>query len=417
MDSGIFASSQRWAQALPVISALSVQLVPSLVLAYVPASSTQLRRAALLVVAVFAAHAVLYIPIVVHNFVWRTTSAALAAILAFRSCDVLCLHPVGPEHLTVPKRKKDDTSAEDLSAGLFTSRLFLAWRQLWNMRGIGTRRAGHVTPFSKSQPDYVPTRGDFIVGHILRVAAAVIIMDFCANIPPENVSVNYSFSKQHLMWRLSEVDMEEIILRVAGTTGFWVNMACYIAAMYGCLAVLFVGLLGLDDPADWPPVFGSISNAWTIQRFWGMTWHQTLRLLLSANCDFVLLSVLRLPRNSILTKHARLCASFALSGALHHVVDALVGVPLRESGMFRFMVMQWIGILVEDVLAALWGVVGSSSNKDRRSTSWGMRCVGYAWVCLWLVWTSPSVFYPYTRVTAGAHQDHSMLPFTMKAVL
>jgi hypothetical protein len=256
---------------MPVISALLAQLVPSIILAYVPASSLMVRRYALLVVVIFTLHAVNSMSAAIHNFVWRTTSAALTAILAFRSCDVLCLNPLSlkdnkksaPEH-------KDGTNFQRQNGGILQSDIFLAWRLLWNMRGIGTQRPIRgLTPFSKSNPEYVPTRARFIAGHLVRIAVAVVVMDFFARQVPENVPVNYSFIKQHLLWRLFEVDKEEMALRVAGTIGFWVNMAGFIAAMYSCLAVIFVGILGLDDPVDWPPVFGSISDAWTVQRFWG----------------------------------------------------------------------------------------------------------------------------------------------------
>ncbi|KAI1873440.1 hypothetical protein JX265_005062 [Neoarthrinium moseri] len=405
MDSYLAASAPQLLQALPVVSALLVQLIPSIIIAYVPASSTAARRIALLAVAILAANAVIFMPTVVHNFVWRTTSAALTAILATRSCDVLCLHPVGPNDIAKPSTENGSASGDSIhSSGIFDSSLFLAWRQLWNMRGIGTKWSIRgVTPFDALKPDYVPSQGDFIGGHLVRIAIALVVMDFFAHQAPQNVAINYTFDKQHLAWRLAEVDAEELFLRVAGTVGFWVNMACYISTMYSFLAVVFVGL-GLDTPADWPPVFGSISDGWTIQRFWGLTWHQTLRSLLSANCDYLLLSLLRLPRQSMLTRHARLGASFVLSGALHHIVDALVGVPLCESGMFKFFVMQWVGIIIEDVLATLGRVVGEGRPGQK------MRYMGYAWVFLWLVWTTPSVFYPYTRAADGIRMDHSMLP-------
>lgn len=271
MDSSFSALSPAAFKSLPVISALLAQLVPTIVLAYVPASSSTVRRWALLVVTVFSLHAVIFMPAAIHNFVWRTTSAALTAILAFRSCDVLCLNPISLNGNRRPVAgHKDGSIVQRQNGGFFHSDLFSGWRLLWNMRGIGTQRSIRgVTPFSKSDPDYVPTKARFLAGHVVRVVVAVVVMDFFARQVPENVPVNYSFAKQHVMWRLSEVDREEVFLRVSGTIGFWVNMAGFIAAMYSCLAVLFVGILGLDAPADWPPVFGSVLDAWTVQRFWG----------------------------------------------------------------------------------------------------------------------------------------------------
>ena len=29
-----------------------------------------------------------------------------------------------------------------------------------------------------------------------------------------------------------------------------------------------------DRPEEWPPLFGSISEAYTLRRFWGVFWHK-----------------------------------------------------------------------------------------------------------------------------------------------
>jgi len=253
--------------ALTTISALLVQVLPAVIITLVPASSGSIRLAALLVVAILTIHVILTIHGVVENFTWRTTLAATTAILAFRSCDVLCLNPLSSKDIPRPVREDED-GVDPRTQGILESEVVSAWRLLWNMRGIQTPRAiSNVPPFSASDHSYVPTWTTFLLRNLVSIAVLALTIDFFASQPPANVQTNYSLTKQHLLWRLSEVDSEELLLRIAGTLGFWVNMTCYISVMYSCLAVLFVGL-GLDDPIDWPPVYGSLANAWTIRRFW-----------------------------------------------------------------------------------------------------------------------------------------------------
>ncbi|KYG41771.1 hypothetical protein M433DRAFT_47282, partial [Acidomyces richmondensis BFW] len=46
-------------------------------------------------------------------------------------------------------------------------------------------------------------------------------------------------------------------------------------AAHAILSVFFVTALRTDDPQHWPPLFGSLSKAYTIRHFWGRFWHRT----------------------------------------------------------------------------------------------------------------------------------------------
>ncbi|OBT74656.1 hypothetical protein VF21_07014 [Pseudogymnoascus sp. 05NY08] len=39
------------------------------------------------------------------------------------------------------------------------------------------------------------------------------------------------------------------------------------------LAIFFVTLLRWDQPSQWPALFGSIAEAYSLRRFWGVFWH------------------------------------------------------------------------------------------------------------------------------------------------
>lgn len=53
----------------------------------------------------------------------------------------------------------------------------------------------------------------------------------------------------------------------------WPTYACLRTA-HNLLALLHVAILGLDSPSEWPPLFGSLTEAYSLRRFWGVFWHK-----------------------------------------------------------------------------------------------------------------------------------------------
>jgi hypothetical protein len=49
---------------------------------------------------------------------------------------------------------------------------------------------------------------------------------------------------------------------------FWLSAYGAISMQYTLLSIVTVAL-GISEPVDWPPVFGSFSDAYTIRRAWG----------------------------------------------------------------------------------------------------------------------------------------------------
>ncbi|KAJ5812688.1 hypothetical protein N7447_009711 [Penicillium robsamsonii] len=46
---------------------------------------------------------------------------------------------------------------------------------------------------------------------------------------------------------------------------------------HAALSLVSVSLLRFDEPYEWPPIFGPLSQAWSIRRFWSKFWHQIVR--------------------------------------------------------------------------------------------------------------------------------------------
>ncbi|KAH8884962.1 hypothetical protein GQ53DRAFT_593419, partial [Thozetella sp. PMI_491] len=55
----------------------------------------------------------------------------------------------------------------------------------------------------------------------------------------------------------------------------WIFTSYFVlTAIHDLFAVFFVGLLQMDLPGEWPAIYGSITEAYSLRRFWGVFWHQ-----------------------------------------------------------------------------------------------------------------------------------------------
>lgn len=163
-----------------------------------------------------------------------------------------------PKHVTTKTRR----GWEDVLAKLrFGISLAATWR------GAGTAWEVKYTP----QFERLPSRPRFVIDTILKLACELLILDALSlpkgGTPAEN-AVTFSWGKIRLLSRLGEVSSDEIILRLQTCFGFWVGTYYAIRAMHHTLAIVGV-VTGLKDVHRWPPVFGPITQTYTIRRFWG----------------------------------------------------------------------------------------------------------------------------------------------------
>ncbi|KAF2264629.1 hypothetical protein CC78DRAFT_601276 [Lojkania enalia] len=194
------------------------------------------------------------------------------------------------------------------------------------------------------------------------------------------------------------------------------------------VAAIFSVSFNLSQPADWPPLYGRITDATTVRAFWGQFWHQTIRRPLTtfAHC---ITDWMGFERSTDLTFYVHIWAAFIISGIMHAQSLALLprafNITLYEAtaGMFYFFIWQALAITVEDLIQRAWQKTGHKFEDLGR-----MRFVmGYMWVAcsLWisLPWAADAyirlriteepmlsftVFGPYVRIrpTSQAAFDH-----------
>ncbi|TKA60953.1 hypothetical protein B0A55_11829 [Friedmanniomyces simplex] len=107
---------------------------------------------------------------------------------------------------------------------------------------------------------------------------------------------------------------------------------------------------------------------------------------------FVAHGVLQLPSEGLLQRYTKIFVSSALSGILHIQADMGGGLSPRRSGALQFFIMQALGIVLEDGVQHVYRrffkqILGKHASLVE-------KVVGYAWVLVSILWTSPVWVYP-----------------------
>ncbi|MCJ1432277.1 hypothetical protein MMC27_001633 [Xylographa pallens] len=295
-------------------------------------------------------------------------------------------------------------------------RLRFSFRAIFSSRHIGTSdEVKNVPPFSAKDSKYAPSRRRFLLEKAAIFLVCYMILDLATSEPPQPGvnATNFSARKVPFFGRLSAVSTPDLVIRLATTIGLWVSLYCVIQAGYSVYAFVCVAL-NIDEPKSWRPAFGSLEEAYSIRRFWGMFWHQFQRQKLTGSADFLVFDLVRLQRGSLTARYAHLLAVFAISGLQHALVDRAEGYSWQSSGSIQFFLTQAAGIMLEDAIQAMYNQqLGRNHNKHSRSiqANW-VRYTGYIWVAVFLIWSTPVWIYPALRVNEGEEKD-ILLPFSI----
>lgn len=169
---------------------------------------------------------------------------------------------------TRTSNKDEDHKSKEQSLNLrsqFKSGLEATFTCRWS----GTpREVRNVPLFSSRDPSYVPTRAVFLRRHLSLLVLCYLTLDLLGlAADPEANAGFFAPSKIPFFVRLSQVSSQEIAMRIFGTLGSGLGVLCSQQGVYSLLAILFVGT-GLSEPVYWRPLFGSVSDAYTVRRFW-----------------------------------------------------------------------------------------------------------------------------------------------------
>ncbi|KAL2810041.1 membrane bound O-acyl transferase family-domain-containing protein [Aspergillus granulosus] len=243
---------------------------------------------------------------------------------------------------------------------------------------------------------------EFLTRNLAIIFAKYLFLDLMLYKPltPEDANRYFPEGSEYLFLRdkslppATMVDAAKnlaIALFACGPTGTW-----YIELQYRIFSVICVAL-GLSTPEQWPALFGSILETYTLRRFWGKYWHQLFRWPMTSISTYMTRSILRLRRPSLLERYLNVTLVFVISATLHIAMDGRAGFWPPKSGAFRCFLVQPVGIMVEDGVQEVYRRIRGSKASTAREELW-TRVIGYVWVwgfmaCIITLYTFPLLRY------------------------
>lgn len=165
-----------------------------------------------------------------------------------------------------PDGRERDKTRPQLSV---QDRLRFGYWAAVSTRNVGTSfQVSGVPNFSSTDPDFVPSRSVFLRQKAQLLLCCYLVLDTLTFMSqPDQNPILYSPAR--LSWtEPRNWSLENLIVRSTTVFGFGVSVYCIIQAYIGSVAFISVAL-GFSNVKSWPPGFGSISEAYSLRRFWG----------------------------------------------------------------------------------------------------------------------------------------------------
>lgn len=256
--------------------------------------------------------------------------------------------------------------------------MILIWS---NIRGLRKPRLNSPARAVKDNSTHTTFQGRISFGlcHILR-ALALWILDWCIHEVIIHVytslplSISSFLPAKQGIWPGSNYSRADITLRSISCTHWIWGVYCGLTAAHHACAALFVSVLGWDSPADWPPLFGSVWDAYSLHRFWGVFWHR-----------------LHAARGPPRRRFGDIPGTEGASGAVG--LHALGGLPRAGVVLYRracvlselrFFLSNWAVCFLETVCG--WdGGKDAAKPSGSCPASWSRKIVGKYRLCLGLL--------------------------------
>ncbi|KAH8728506.1 membrane bound O-acyl transferase family-domain-containing protein [Phaeosphaeriaceae sp. PMI808] len=183
-----------------------------------------------------------------------------------------------------------------------------------------------------------------------------------------------------------------------------VNMFFY-EAYHSLFAIIFVGL-GADTPSRWSmSLFGSVSEAWSVRRYWGKHWHNYIYHSFTSHTKIVTREWLGMRRGSHVTRLLENTIVFAVSGFMHSLVRLAQDSETYECWTIAIWYFsQMLPIIAEGIIQGYWHRTKKELGlQGRKWVRVFERTIGYAWVLGWKMWCIPK--YMHTRYMWSQYEE------------
>jgi hypothetical protein len=163
--------------------------------------------------------------------------------------------------ITTPaSRQKISTRSSPPSAW---ARLKFGITLMSTFRFVGTRYEARNTPRTTTKSSREFLRKTFVT-----IVLSYVVLDFIdAQNDPAIASRFLTLKNIPILARLHEVTLEEGFVRIFTVIAAGVSLTCVQGGIYHVFALLAISL-GISEPANWPPFYGSIRESYMLRRFW-----------------------------------------------------------------------------------------------------------------------------------------------------
>ncbi|KAI4616622.1 uncharacterized protein J4E87_002676 [Alternaria ethzedia] len=190
------------------------------------------------------------------------------------------------------------------------------------------------------------------------------------------------------------IGRREISWRLMYTFDWCISSMWLYEGYHSIFAVLWVGS-GLDGPEEWSKcLFGSLSTAWSVRRYWAKHWHNFVYHSLTGHIKCVTRGWLGMQRGAISTRLIENTLVFFVSGLIHALVR-WQQVPMSDHwGIACWYVAQMLPIITEMVVAHQWRKLRKwlGYGTDSKWLNRFEYAVGYSWVIAWFLYSVPKYY-------------------------
>ncbi|KAL5358184.1 membrane bound O-acyl transferase family-domain-containing protein [Aspergillus floccosus] len=313
---------------------------------------------------------------------WATISAT--------DCFALTIHQINL--LIITKVERDDLRFGQQTgppAGKISQELAATFYQMISIRGIHTKWQAKNTPTWPRIYDRKHMNATFFI----KRQSAIAIWQIMLLVFLFAVWQRWQSSTPMAGLTSSPATSRELGRRVMLGVSMWFLLFRVMGDIYYRITSIMATLIGVSSFTDWPPLFNSFLEAWTLRRFWGVFWHQSFRWPFCSLATIITQQFLSLRRPSFLERYTHILCVFVISGLMHTIGDMAQGMRWNESGALLFFSSFALGIMVEDGAQAAWRWMRATGRRmDARmpgKTPIWQKVVGFIWVALWLAILTP----------------------------
>ncbi|KAH7130084.1 membrane bound O-acyl transferase family-domain-containing protein [Dendryphion nanum] len=255
----------------------------------------------------------------------------------------------------------------------------------------------------KDKSKWSQSRTSFFVYRILKVAA-LFALKTGANLAMPILFAkctlqSFSPAQEPIIRRIIEgsVSSHELQIRIFLSVIWIFDSIFQLEITHAIMAVSFVNIFQLDEPEEWPLLFGNPADAYSITRFWGRFWH---RLMSPAAVVWgrVISEYIFANLPSQVRKLFVAFFVFSVSGFSH----ALIGWEMGDVALDRDVYFFWgcfLAVACEVLLLSPLIEMAQSSICSQFRVKFVnvqsfSKVVGYIWVLGFFVWLTPRLMYP-----------------------